>query len=143
MKDNKPILQLFVLSEDRWGGGKQGEYKIEIGVSRYDLDQSCVRMDLTSFEVRSTKDRRPTVQIWLTSLIPLISFSCQRQDPSSSSSSSFFYVPQLYLWCSPLSGEIFAYVTSFNPTIEVITFRLRGWCMLGVLFVAGTHPSRT
>ena len=33
-------------------------------------------------------------------------------------------------------GEIFAYVTVFcfffNPTIEVITFRLCGWCMLGV-----------
>ena len=35
-------------------------------------------------------------------------------------------------------GEIFAYVTVFfwffflNPTIEVVTFRLRGWCMLGV-----------
>ena len=24
-------------------------------------------------------------------------------------------------------GEIFAYVTVFNPTIEVVTFRLRGW----------------
>ena len=32
---------------------------------------------------------------------------------------------------------------SFNPTIEVVTFRLRGWCMLGVFFVAGIHPSRT
>ena len=29
-------------------------------------------------------------------------------------------------------GEILAYVTVFNPTIEVVTFRLRGWCMLGV-----------
>ena len=26
-------------------------------------------------------------------------------------------------------GEIFVYVTVFNPTIEVVTFRLRGWCM--------------
>ena len=25
----------------------------------------------------------------------------------------FFYVPQLYLWGSPLLGEIFAYVTVF------------------------------
>ena len=33
-------------------------------------------------------------------------------------------------------GEILAYVTVSNPTIEVVTFRLRGWCMLGVfLFV--------
>ena len=32
-------------------------------------------------------------------------------------------------------GEIFAYVTVFNPTIEVDTFRLCGWCMLGVFFL--------
>ena len=31
----------------------------------------------------------------------------------------------------------------FNPTITVVTFRLRGWCVLGVFFVAGIHPSRT
>ena len=38
-------------------------------------------------------------------------------------------------------GEIFAYVTVFNPTIEVVTFRLCGWCMLGViLLLAFTHP---
>ena len=30
----------------------------------------------------------------------------------------------------------------FNPTIKVVTFRLHGWCVLGV-FVAGIHPSRT
>ena len=30
-------------------------------------------------------------------------------------------------------GEIFAFVTVFfNPAIEVVTFRLRGWYMLGV-----------
>ena len=40
----------------------------------------------------------------------------------------------------PILGESFAYVTGvflfvlfFNPTIEVVTFRLRGWCMLRVL----------
>ena len=31
----------------------------------------------------------------------------------------------------------------FNPTIKVVTFPLRGWCVLGVFFVAGIHPSRT
>ena len=53
----------------------------------------------------------------------------------------FFPVPQLYLWGSPLLGEIFAYVTVFfNPTIKVVTFRLRGWCVLGVfLLPAFTH----
>ena len=48
----------------------------------------------------------------------------------------FFFVPQLYLWGSPLLGEIFAYVTVFfNPTIKVVTFRLRGWCVLGVFLL--------
>ena len=32
-------------------------------------------------------------------------------------------------------GEIFAYMTFFNPTIEVVTFRLHGWCMLGVFLL--------
>ena len=30
-------------------------------------------------------------------------------------------------------GEIFAYVTVFNPTIEVVTLLFRGWCILGGL----------
>ena len=31
-------------------------------------------------------------------------------------------------------------MTVFNPTIEVVTFRLHGWCMLGVfLLPAFTH----
>ena len=47
----------------------------------------------------------------------------------------FFYVPQLYLWGSPLLGEIFAYVTVFNPTIKIVTFRLHGWCVLGVFLL--------
>ena len=33
-------------------------------------------------------------------------------------------------------GVRFEYVTVlFNPTIEVATFRLRGWCMLGVFLL--------
>ena len=36
--------------------------------------------------------------------------------------------------------EIFAYLTVFNPTIEVVTFRLREWCMLGVLFLPAFSP---
>ena len=33
----------------------------------------------------------------------------------------------------------------FNLTIKVVTFRLRGWCVLraGCVFVAGIHLSRT
>ena len=42
-----------------------------------------------------------------------------------------------------IMGAIFVYVTVFNPTVEVVTFRLRGWCMLGVFFVAGIPLSRT
>ena len=34
-------------------------------------------------------------------------------------------------------------MTVFNQTIEVVTFRLRGWRMMGVFFVEGIHPSRT
>ena len=58
----------------------------------------------------------------------------------------FFCAPQLYLrgspfffFCDPnyISAvhhllRFFACVTVFNPTIEVVTFRLPGWCMLGV-----------
>ena len=37
-------------------------------------------------------------------------------------------------------GEIFAYITFSNPTKEVVTFHLCGWCMLGVfLLLAFTH----
>ena len=47
-----------------------------------------------------------------------------------------FCVPQLYLWGSPLLDEIFAYVTVFfNSTSKVVTFRLRGWCVLGVFLL--------
>ena len=53
---------------------------------------------------------------------------------------------QLDLWGSPIFGEIFAYETFFFfltiPTIEVVKFRLRVWCM-GVFFVASIQPSRT
>ena len=55
----------------------------------------------------------------------------------------FFRSPAISLGFT-IFGEIFAYVTVFfNPTIKVVTFRLRGWCVLGVFFVAGIHPSRT
>ena len=48
----------------------------------------------------------------------------------------FFYVPQLYLWGSlTILGEICAYLPFFNPTIELATFCLRGWCKLGVFLL--------
>ena len=47
--------------------------------------------------------------------------------------------PAIYLGFTIL-GDIFAYVTIFNPTIEVVTFLLRGLCILGVfLLPAFTH----
>ena len=42
---------------------------------------------------------------------------------------------QLDLWGSPFLERFFAYVTVFNPTIEVVTFCLQGWCMLGVVLL--------
>ena len=51
----------------------------------------------------------------------------------------FFFFCAFPLWGSPLLGEIFAYVTVFfcffYPTIKVVTFRLRGWCVLGVFLL--------
>ena len=54
----------------------------------------------------------------------------------SSSSSAF---PTISLGLTILD-EIFVHVIIFNSTIEVVTFRLHGWCMLGVfLLLAFTH----
>ena len=45
-------------------------------------------------------------------------------------SSSSCVFPAIYLGFT-FFGEIFAYMTILNPTIEVVTFRVHGWCMLG------------
>ena len=65
---------------------------------------------------------------------------------STENKTCWVHFPVLLLLCSPaislgftILGEIFVYLTIFNPTIEVVTFRLRGWCMLGVFFVASIH----
>ena len=51
---------------------------------------------------------------------------------------------QLYLWGSPYFwGVRFLCMWPFcDPTVEVVTFRLHGWCML-MCFFAGIHLSRT
>ena len=54
----------------------------------------------------------------------------------------FFFSFWLYISGAHHLGEIFAFVTVFNPTTEVVTFCLRGWCMLGVS-VADIHPYKT
>ena len=40
-------------------------------------------------------------------------------------------------------GEIFANVIVFNPAIEVVTFSLRGWYMLGVFLLECTCAQTT
>ena len=47
----------------------------------------------------------------------------------------FFYIPQLYLWGLPVSARFLHMWPFSDPTIEVVTFCLRGWCMLGVLLL--------
>ena len=49
----------------------------------------------------------------------------------------FFAFPSYISGVHHFLGEIFAYVTVFffNPTIKVVTFRLRGWCVLGVFLL--------
>ena len=48
----------------------------------------------------------------------------------------FFAFPSYISGVHTLLGKIFAYVTVFfNPTIKVVTFRLRGWCVLGVFLL--------
>ena len=55
----------------------------------------------------------------------------------------FFWVPQLDLWgllflvrFLRMWPVFFVFVFCFfNPTIEIVTFRLRGWCMLGVFLL--------
>ena len=49
---------------------------------------------------------------------------------------------QLYLWGSPFGVRFLHMWLFFNPTTEVVTFRLLGFCMLGV-FDAGIHSSGT
>ena len=53
---------------------------------------------------------------------------------TSSSSSAFTAISLGFT----ILGEIFAYVTVFNPTIEIVTFHLHGWCML--VFLLLTFP---
>ena len=47
----------------------------------------------------------------------------------------FFCVPQLYLWGSPFLVRFWRMWPFLNPTIEVVTFCLHGWCMLGVFLL--------
>ena len=46
-----------------------------------------------------------------------------------------FCVPQLYVWVSPFWVRFLHTWLFFHPTIEVVTFHLRGWCMLGVFLL--------
>ena len=60
--------------------------------------------------------------------------------PAISLGFAFFFffslcVPQLDLWDSPFWENSLRMSPFSNPTIEVVTFRLRGWCMLGVFLL--------
>ena len=58
----------------------------------------------------------------------------------------FFFCLPSYIWGSPFRVRFLCSVTVFvkkNQTTVLFTFCLHGWCMLGVFFVAGIHPSRT
>ena len=46
-----------------------------------------------------------------------------------------FLHSQLYLWVSPFWVRFWGMWLFFNPTIKVVKFRLRGWCMLGVFLL--------
>ena len=46
-----------------------------------------------------------------------------------------FCFPQLDLWGSPFWVRFLHMWLFFKPTIEVVIFRLRGWCTLGVLLL--------
>ena len=46
-----------------------------------------------------------------------------------------FCLPHLYPWVSPCWVRFLRMWLIFNPTIEVVTFHLRGWCMLGVFLL--------
>ena len=48
----------------------------------------------------------------------------------------FFCVPQLYSWGSPFWVKFLCmWLFFFNPNIEVVTFHLCGWCVLGVFLL--------
>ena len=55
-------------------------------------------------------------------------------EPTSSSSSAFpSYISGVHhFWVRFLRMRPFFF---FNPTIKVVTFRLRGWCVLGVFLL--------
>ena len=46
----------------------------------------------------------------------------------------YFCIPHLYPWGSPFLVR-FCVCEFLNPTIEVVTFHLHGWCMLGVFLL--------
>ena len=47
----------------------------------------------------------------------------------------FFCVPSYISGVHHFWGEIFAYVTVFQSNIKVVTFRLRGWRVLGAFLL--------
>ena len=57
----------------------------------------------------------------------------------------FFFVciPSYICGVHQFGWDLLCMGSFINPTMEVVTFRLCGWCMLDLFFVACIHPSRT
>ena len=66
---------------------------------------------------------------------------CLSMIVSLTSSSSLF--PAISLGFTIFWGRFLCMWRFFNPSIQVVTVRLRGWCMLGVFSVTDIHPSRS
>ena len=73
----------------------------------------------------------------MSSFHPWVRIGKESEDPTSSVFPSYtsgvhhFWWQFLHMW------------PFLNPTIKVVTFRLHGWCSLGVVFFANIHLSRT
>ena len=80
---------------------------------------------------------------YITGLPPFFFFCLsQLYDISLRFTFFFFCLPQLHLWGLPFWVRFLHMWPLFNPTTEVVIFRLHGWCILGV-FVASIHPPKT
>ena len=93
------------------------------------------------------------IQCWLHSavgsVIALIAVVCQYIDPNCLGAAYSTLLDenillllrsQLYLWGSPFWVRYLCMWRFYNPTIEVVTFCLHGWCMLGVFLLLAFAP---
>ena len=115
---SEAFSRYFSFFPDTWVNGLKNKYRTE---NKWDFN--TVRL-ITELSLQATKHK--TCCMWWTPMYWTFFFFFFF---------FFFGVPQLYLWGSPLLGEILRMWPFFNPTIKVVTFRLRGWCVLGVFLL--------